>query len=735
MAAFRQDIAQLDTWHADVEWYSRAVGALMGLPITNRRSWRYMAAIHGIDLDPGGWRARGLIQDDEALPAQAEQNEMWDQCQHAGWYFLPWHRGYLSAFESIVAWAIVQLGGAAEWKLPYWNYFDISNVNALRIPQAFTEPCLPDGRSNALSWWARSSTLLLNASLTGENITLDAMKLHAFTAEIGGGALGGSPTGFAQFGSSSSAGVLELDPHNKVHVMVGGLGGLMTDPNYAALDPLFWLHHCNIDRLWSAWLASDKNTQESSAAWADGPTPRQFRMQRPDGTLETFKPADCLPGGRLEPKYDDLRIGTGMAAPGAGLAPIVAHPPIPANLSSYPPPKPRLLGSNEEILTVGATRSAITVQLAGNALASPAAGAGLPQRYFVVLEGIRGLSPSSALSVYLAPAAPSATQTAPVFAKTVTLFGLSKASMSAESAHAGGGLGVSVDVTDAVHQIASQGSSQLDKLHVLVELPAAMRLGKLTIEKVSIFSQASLLALEGTWPSPLGVTLDTRQAMVCGRCRGGLRTGDAQPESGPCHVVRLRAARGGPPQCRALACMGIRGKLVRHAARDDAALTHRARAASVARQPALVAWACAALLRGWLRCPVDASRTAADCACMVGRQRPSTTRRSGAGPGRRAHVEFDAACAARAQLLSPLRARPRRRLAGRPGLLSQRHDAGRSVLLGVLAMDARALARRYVACCCHARTDDVATGRPPPSAAQGCVASAAGAGPPACCDR
>ena len=41
--------------------------------------------------------------------------------------------------------------------------------------------------------------------------------------------------------------------HNRVHVWVGGADGTMlfsTSPN----DPVFWLHHCNIDRLWVEWL-------------------------------------------------------------------------------------------------------------------------------------------------------------------------------------------------------------------------------------------------------------------------------------------------------------------------------------------------------------------------------------------------------------------------------------------------------------------------------------------------
>jgi hypothetical protein len=37
--------------------------------------------------------------------------------------------------------------------------------------------------------------------------------------------------------------------HNRVHVWCGGSMLPMTSPN----DPIFWLNHCNIDRLWSVW--------------------------------------------------------------------------------------------------------------------------------------------------------------------------------------------------------------------------------------------------------------------------------------------------------------------------------------------------------------------------------------------------------------------------------------------------------------------------------------------------
>ncbi|CUA76228.1 hypothetical protein RSOLAG22IIIB_06156 [Rhizoctonia solani] len=41
--------------------------------------------------------------------------------------------------------------------------------------------------------------------------------------------------------------------HNNVHLVLGGTGGHMMDNNYASFDPIFFLHHCNIDRLLAFW--------------------------------------------------------------------------------------------------------------------------------------------------------------------------------------------------------------------------------------------------------------------------------------------------------------------------------------------------------------------------------------------------------------------------------------------------------------------------------------------------
>ncbi|MGH8902560.1 MAG: tyrosinase family protein [Egibacteraceae bacterium] len=44
--------------------------------------------------------------------------------------------------------------------------------------------------------------------------------------------------------------------HNGVHVWVGGDMGLTTSPN----DPVFYLNHCNVDRIWEAWLVQRGRT-------------------------------------------------------------------------------------------------------------------------------------------------------------------------------------------------------------------------------------------------------------------------------------------------------------------------------------------------------------------------------------------------------------------------------------------------------------------------------------------
>ena len=52
-------------------------------------------------------------------------------------------------------------------------------------------------------------------------------------------------------------------PHNNVHDIIGGEGGNMSDVAISAYDPLFWLHHCNMDNRFYNWLYNNTNSFEN----------------------------------------------------------------------------------------------------------------------------------------------------------------------------------------------------------------------------------------------------------------------------------------------------------------------------------------------------------------------------------------------------------------------------------------------------------------------------------------
>src|SRR4051812_47646362 len=208
-------------------------------PASDPTSWAYQAAIHGT------YAQNPLAQ--------------WNQCRHGTWYFVSWHRMYLYYFERIVRAQVVANGGSSRWALPYWNYDGGGNHNTL--PMAFRNPTLPGGATNPLYVAQRASGINGGAGLP-PSITspVAALACPSFTGtgEFGGGVT--SP--FGQFWGQT--GRLEQTPHNDVHVAIGGLMG---DPDTAAEDPIFWLHHANIDRIW--WIWSQHHSDPTDPAWVN----------------------------------------------------------------------------------------------------------------------------------------------------------------------------------------------------------------------------------------------------------------------------------------------------------------------------------------------------------------------------------------------------------------------------------------------------------------------------------
>jgi hypothetical protein len=360
----RRDVWSLradDPWDPVTLAYARAVNVMMSRPVSDPTSWSYQAAIHASHVAP---------------PPGAK----WNECQHQSWYFLPWHRMYLYYFERILRAAVAQTGGPEDFALPYWNY-DNPFPNST-LPQPFREPTLPDGSSNPLFLPPpRRDTDIANGAQLNPLVTSSsaAMAMTGFSGPPGSGFGGGRRTP-AHFGGS--VGGLEGTPHNDIHVQVGGSpsgqcqGGLMIDPRCAALDPIFWLHHANVDRLWSQWLAlGGGRANPTDPAWLS----QSFTFRDETGATVTLTGAEVVDSAAdLHYVYDDQVTEEGVAVS------LSAEPP--ARPERPMPPEPA--AATEQTVVLAGRPVSVDLVVAPEAVPSLAGAPGAEAAMYLNVEDI-----------------------------------------------------------------------------------------------------------------------------------------------------------------------------------------------------------------------------------------------------------------------------------------------------------------------------------------------------------
>ncbi|MFN2587200.1 MAG: tyrosinase family protein, partial [Actinomycetota bacterium] len=288
-AYVRRDVWSLQAnppWDPVTEAYALAIRVMQARSATDPTSWTFQAAMHG-SYQP--------------VPPGAK----WNLCQHGQWFFLPWHRMYVYYFERIVRAAVVAGGGPADWALPYWNYDQATPRNTMPLP--FRQPTMPDGSPNPLYIVPpQRAAAYMNGSGLATTITSSATAMDAFHTRFfpppnspAASSFGGGRTTPSHF--SGNYGALELTPHNAIHVAIGGQGsgqcqgGLMSDPNCAAFDPIFWLHHANIDRLWNVWLGlGGGRANPTDAAWLG----QSFDFYDETGAAVTLTGAEVVDAAR-----------------------------------------------------------------------------------------------------------------------------------------------------------------------------------------------------------------------------------------------------------------------------------------------------------------------------------------------------------------------------------------------------------------------------------------------------
>jgi tyrosinase len=157
--------------------------------------------------------------------------------------FLPWHRRYILEFERMLIATDKSLRPNAidPLSLPYWNWADpFPDWLAGFLPEKQPEDGspLPPRTEKAPPPKPTPSDIdyILKKFLAQKqwfNVD-DDYALFTFGLE-----------GWGKRADGSS-----LPAHNHVHDWVGGI---MSDTSFSPVDPVFWLHHAEVDRLWHLW--------------------------------------------------------------------------------------------------------------------------------------------------------------------------------------------------------------------------------------------------------------------------------------------------------------------------------------------------------------------------------------------------------------------------------------------------------------------------------------------------
>lgn len=197
-----------------------------------------------------------------------------DLCHSDDRVFLTWHRAYVYVMERT-------LNSALKWKrrdesleltLPFWDWtqFDAQTDAPNGLPKVVNDATYADSQSVQVSnplFSAKSLYRVASQNLQGQEQftqrfadrfrdSIDQLKddVERYL----------SNPDYARFSSD-----LNFGAHGAIHVRVGGAGptsplpgrsGDMASVVSAAYDPIFWLHHSFIDKIWFDWQQTHGNS-------------------------------------------------------------------------------------------------------------------------------------------------------------------------------------------------------------------------------------------------------------------------------------------------------------------------------------------------------------------------------------------------------------------------------------------------------------------------------------------
>ncbi|KAB5551230.1 hypothetical protein GE09DRAFT_1223030 [Coniochaeta sp. 2T2.1] len=290
----RREIRDLENNRDQWTLYLLGLSMMQFTNQTDNISWYKITGIHGVPFET--W----------ADVEPVEGSEQTGYCTHISVLFPTWHRPYVSLYENILYSKIQDIASlwpnqedrtryqkaAANWRIPYWDWAADPPAGESVLPKsiggsAFIDVSGPNGDQrianplysyefkpldapdflNTAPWdvWprtvrapttndtsAQSNNTLVEIALKGE---LGSLQQRVYNL------LSNYPnyTEFSNEGwipdqSNKSYDSIE-SVHDVIHNIAGGVEGHMAYIPFSAFDPIFFLHHANVDRLFAMWQA------------------------------------------------------------------------------------------------------------------------------------------------------------------------------------------------------------------------------------------------------------------------------------------------------------------------------------------------------------------------------------------------------------------------------------------------------------------------------------------------
>lgn len=355
----REDIETFSKDPQKVASLRLAFQKLYDRPKDQKVGWFNYAAIHGIPSN-----------DPDAGKLPATIKAYWSQCHNDESLFFIWHRAYLAAIER----NLQKLSGVPTLRLPYWDWYKNPS-----LPAIFREEFLDAGKKEKNSLYNRNRDPAVQA---GDDVWFSSSS----------GAL--DDTSFFGFQTG-----LDGSEHGDIHI--GVAGGAISDMGRvptAARDPIFWLHHCNIDRLFTAWISLKRKAPDQAASFAAG------KFAFPIDQDADYKPVastlDMNSTSPLGQVYESLEAPFSQK-----VAQVTKRPPVSRTISANARPFGRSILALNAATSVTVPTSGVSLAFALPSDSDPRLNSvfnSVPLReatsVIIVLEGVRLDSPANGLT-------------------------------------------------------------------------------------------------------------------------------------------------------------------------------------------------------------------------------------------------------------------------------------------------------------------------------------------------